>query len=138
LSGDNIGFQKGAKGSVGKGVIERTFSPEFRNRLDAWIAFKPLEMPVIERVVDKFMSELSQQLVEKRVTVELTPAARIWLAVHGFDKLYGARPMARLIQQKIKEPLAEQILFGQLQHGGSVVIDELNGELTIRSNPAES
>jgi ATP-dependent Clp protease ATP-binding subunit ClpA len=131
VSGDSIGFQKGARGSKGKGAIERTFSPEFRNRLDAWIAFEPLSFPVIEKVVDKFIAELSAQLVEKQVTVELTEAGRAWLATNGFDRLFGARPMARLIQTKVKEPLAEEILFGKLQAGGHVLIDDTSGEIAL-------
>jgi ATP-dependent Clp protease ATP-binding subunit ClpA len=140
ISGDTIGFQKGAGGSKGKGAIERTFSPEFRNRLDAWIAFESLSFSTIEKVVDKFIAELSAQLVEKQVTVELTEAGRSWLATNGFDRLFGARPMARLIQTKIKEPLAEEVLFGKLQAGGSVLIDEAGGELVLTSqdlSPAE-
>ena len=132
MSGDGIGFQKGgASGSQGKGAIERTFSPEFRNRLDAWIAFKSLAFETIEKVVDKFIAELSAQLVEKQVTIELTEAARAWLAKNGFDNLFGARPMARLIQSKIKEPLAEELLFGKLQAGGKVVVDESDGEMKL-------
>jgi len=137
LSGEKIGFKQsetsgiGGTGSKGKGAIERTFSPEFRNRLDAWIAFESLSFETIERVVDKFINELRSQLVEKKVTVELREPARAWLAHKGFDKLYGARPMARLIQSKVKEPLAEEILFGTLQAGGKVVIDEKDGELKL-------
>ncbi|MGH9762665.1 MAG: AAA family ATPase, partial [Blastocatellia bacterium] len=131
MSGASIGFQKGAKTSKGKGAIERTFSPEFRNRLDGWIAFESLAFETIEKVVDKFIAELSAQLVEKQVTIELTEGARSWLAKNGFDDLFGARPMARLIQAKIKEPLAEELLFGKLQAGGKVVVDESDGELKL-------
>jgi ATP-dependent Clp protease ATP-binding subunit ClpA len=134
LSGGGIGFQGEASqaSSMGRGVIERTFAPEFRNRLDAWIAFKPLGASEIERVVDKFISELADVLAEKKVTLELTAAGRAWLAAKGFDKAFGARPMARLIQTKIKEPLAERILFGELQGGGDVQVDAENGELVLR------
>lgn len=122
---DPEGSRRGsmAQASKAKSAIERTFSPEFRNRLDAWIQFNQLTLADVERVVDKFVDELRVQLVEKQVTLELTAAARHWLAQQGFDALYGARPMARLIQQKIKEPLAEELLFGKLQHGGQVVVD---------------
>ncbi|HKV39746.1 MAG TPA: ATP-dependent Clp protease ATP-binding subunit ClpA [Blastocatellia bacterium] len=137
LSNDSIGFQKGVTGSQGRGAIERTFSPEFRNRLDAWIAFKPLEFESVAKVVDKFISELSAQLVDKGVTVELTGAAREWLAANGFDRLFGARPMARLIQGKIREPLAEEILFGQLQGGGKVLVEQENGELKLIFDPKD-
>jgi ATP-dependent Clp protease ATP-binding subunit ClpA len=144
-SSEDIGFrtvspqgQTGARGSAstlaGKArtAVERTFSPEFRNRLDAWIQFNQLTMADVERVVDKFMGELQAQLVEKQVTIELTPAARHWLAQEGFDRLYGARPMARLIQKQVKEPLAEEILFGTLQHGGRAVVDAQAGAIVLR------
>jgi ATP-dependent Clp protease ATP-binding subunit ClpA len=114
-----------------KSAIERTFSPEFRNRLDAWIQFNQLTLADVERVVDKFVGEVKAQLEEKHVTVELTEAARNWLARQGFDRLYGARPMARLIQQKVKEPLAEELLFGTLQDGGRVVVDEKDGDIVL-------
>jgi ATP-dependent Clp protease ATP-binding subunit ClpA len=132
MSEGGIGFQKDQGKGQGRGAIERTFSPEFRNRLDGWIAFKPLNTDVIARIVDKFIAELNDQLKEKKVTVKLTDEARAWLATNGFDRLYGARPMARLIQSKIKEPLAERILFGTEQLTGEVLV-ELNGaELLLR------
>jgi ATP-dependent Clp protease ATP-binding subunit ClpA len=137
LSGKKMGFKQveqtgiGGTGSKAQGAIERTFSPEFRNRLDAWIAFEPLTFEVIERVVDKFINELRAQLVEKKVTLELTEPARAWLAQKGYDKQYGARPMARLIQAKIKEPLANEVLFGSLEKGGKVVVGEKDGELAL-------
>jgi ATP-dependent Clp protease ATP-binding subunit ClpA len=111
----------------GKTAIERTFSPEFRNRLDAWISFSQLSPEIILKVVDKFVAELASQLAEKKVTLDLVPAARLWLAEKGFDKHYGARPMARLIQDQIKRPLADAILFGNLKDGGVarvIVVDE--------------
>jgi ATP-dependent Clp protease ATP-binding subunit ClpA len=117
------GFMQNATSGQGRGIIERTFAPEFRNRLDAWIAFQPLSFDVIQQVVDKFIAELQAQLVPKNVTLELRPAGRAWLAKHGYDKAFGARPMARLISQKIKEPLVDAILFGRLALGGHVVVD---------------
>ncbi|HMB29564.1 MAG TPA: ATP-dependent Clp protease ATP-binding subunit ClpA [Blastocatellia bacterium] len=129
LSGKKLGFKQtesggiGGTGSKAQGAIERTFSPEFRNRLDAWIAFGALSPESVRRVVEKFIGELRDQLADKNVTLELTEAGRAWLAEKGFDKLNGARPMARLIQSKIKEPLANEILFGSLQGGGQVVVD---------------
>lgn len=120
----------------GKDAIERTFSPEFRNRLDAWIVFNQLTHQEIVRVVDKFIAEVREQLAEKNVSIELTPAAREWLSKKGFDRMFGARPMARLIQQKIKEPLAEQLLFGKLEHGGKVNIDVKNGEICLDCHEA--
>ncbi|HEX8179240.1 MAG TPA: ATP-dependent Clp protease ATP-binding subunit ClpA [Pyrinomonadaceae bacterium] len=133
LSAGGIGFQSNSTGrGRGRGAIERTFSPEFRNRLDAWIAFEPLSFEVIVRVVDKFIGELNAQLAEQKTTVRLSAGARAWLAEHGFDRQYGARPMARLIQTKIKAPLAEEILFGQLTAGGEVLVDVQGDELTLR------
>ena len=134
MSDAKIGFQKGQEGlsqGHGRGAIERTFSPEFRNRLDAWIAFAPLTFETIQRVVDKFIDELRAQLVEKNVELKLTDLARHWLAEHGYDKQMGARPMARLIQEKIKAPLAEEILFGRLQHGGKAVVGVPDTDLRI-------
>ena len=131
LSEGGIGFQKDAGRGHGRGAIERAFSPEFRNRLDAWIAFKPLDFEVIERIVDKFIDELNAQLKEKKVVVKLSSEARVWLAKRGFDRLYGARPMARLIQSKIKEPLAEEILFGEIQLTGEVHIEEKDDGLVL-------
>ncbi|HKX83150.1 MAG TPA: AAA family ATPase, partial [Pyrinomonadaceae bacterium] len=132
LSSGGVGFRNTSdtKGNA-KGVIERTFTPEFRNRLDAWVAFKPLDVEVIKLIVDKFVKELNGQLAEKRVIVSLDEAAREWLAKHGFDARYGARPMSRLIHDKIKQPLANEILFGKLAHGGSVVVKERNGEIAL-------
>jgi len=106
-----------------RNAIERTFSPEFRNRLDAWVAFDSLAPEVILKVVDKMVRELELQLAEKKVRIELTPEGRVWLAEHGFDRKMGARPMARLIQNEVKKPLAEKILFGELHEGGTVQVD---------------
>jgi ATP-dependent Clp protease ATP-binding subunit ClpA len=137
LSGKKLGFKQtessgiGGTGSKAQGAIERTFSPEFRNRLDAWIAFEALSPESVRRVVEKFIGELRDQLADKNVTLELTEAGRAWLAEKGFDKLNGARPMARLIQSKIKEPLANEILFGSLQGGGQVVVDTKDEELKL-------
>jgi ATP-dependent Clp protease ATP-binding subunit ClpA len=126
-----VGATGSLTGSKGRGAIERTFSPEFRNRLDAWIAFNQLSFENVIRIVDKFVAEVQTQLSEKNVTIELTDAARRWLAEKGFDKLFGARPMARLIHQQIKEPLAEEILFGKLQNGGRVRVDEKSGAIAL-------
>jgi ATP-dependent Clp protease ATP-binding subunit ClpA len=123
LSSGGVGFRNAAntKGNA-KGAIERTFTPEFRNRLDAWIPFQALDLDNIKLIVDKFVKELNGQLAEKRVLVKLTEEAREWLAVNGFDARYGARPMSRLIHDKVKQPLASEILFGKLADGGSVEI----------------
>ncbi|HEX9406276.1 MAG TPA: AAA family ATPase, partial [Thermoanaerobaculia bacterium] len=110
MSDAGMGFAPTGTTGKGRGVIKRTFAPEFRNRLDAWIAFDALSFETTERVVDKFIDELRAQLTPKSVTLELREGGRAWLAKHGYDRAFGARPMARLIQQKIKEPLVEEIL----------------------------
>lgn len=132
LSSGGVGFRNSSdtKGSA-KGAIERTFTPEFRNRLDAWVPFKALDIEIIKSIVDKFINELNGQLAEKRVLVKLTDDAREWLAKNGFDARYGARPMARLIHEKIKQPLANEILFGKLADGGSVEVDAKEDELEL-------
>jgi len=117
--------------SRGKEAIERTFSPEFRNRLDAWIVFNQLTVRDIKQVVDKFVGEVSKQLEAKKVKLSITDAAVEWFTKNGFDKLYGARPMGRLIQQKLREPLSEELLFGKLQNGGTVTVDAKENEIAI-------
>ncbi|HEX9928121.1 MAG TPA: AAA family ATPase, partial [Pyrinomonadaceae bacterium] len=133
LSSGGVGFRNAAtsKGK-GRGAIERTFSPEFRNRLDAWVAFEALDIENIKLVVDKFVKELNDQIAEKSVVVKLDESAREWLGKNGFDPKFGARPMARLIHEKIKQPLANEILFGKLEHGGEVMVKEENGELNLK------
>lgn len=132
LSSGGVGFRNSSdtKGNA-KGAIERTFTPEFRNRLDAWVPFKALDLANIKLIVDKFIKELNGQLAEKRVLVKLNETAKEWLAKNGFDARYGARPMSRLIHEKIKQPLAHEILFGKLVDGGSVVVEEKDGELVL-------
>jgi ATP-dependent Clp protease ATP-binding subunit ClpA len=103
------------------------FTPEFRNRLDAVVPFGYLPPEVVARVVDKFILQLELQLADRNVHIDLDEEARKWLTVRGYDKLYGARPMGRLVQEKIKQPLAEELLFGKLIHGGEV-------KVTIRDN----
>ncbi|MGX2039393.1 ATP-dependent Clp protease ATP-binding subunit ClpA [Methylocaldum sp. MU1018] len=127
----SIGFTQQDHSTDSMKVIERMFSPEFRNRLDAIIQFKPLNLDTIGQVVDKFMFELESQLAEKRVSVVLEPDAREWLAEHGFDPSMGARPMARVIQENIKKILAEEILFGKLSEGGIVRIGVEDGQLAF-------
>ncbi len=124
----------------GRGAIERTFAPEFRNRLDGWIVFNPLSMANILQVVDKFLNEVKERLVEKNVTVEVTEQARLWLAEHGYDKYFGARPMGRLIKEKVSVPLSEELLFGKLQHGGKVAVDaeEVSDKLTVECTPGDA
>ena len=133
LSSGGLGFRNASdtKGNA-KGVIERTFTPEFRNRLDAWVPFKALDMDVIKLIVDKFIKELNGQLAEKRVLVRLTEDALEWLAKNGFDARYGARPMSRLIHEKIKQPLANEILFGDLASGGSALVEVVGDDLVLK------
>jgi ATP-dependent Clp protease ATP-binding subunit ClpA len=131
LSAKGIGFSGETGRGTGRGAIERTFSPEFRNRLDAIVSFAALGFDSIQRVVEKFVRELEWQLVEKKVTLDLTDEARSWLAKKGYDKLLGARPMTRLIQEKVKAPLAELILFGPLAQGGTATIEVKDNELVI-------
>jgi ATP-dependent Clp protease ATP-binding subunit ClpA len=131
MSGAPLGFGAPSNAGKGKEAIEKMFSPEFRNRLDAMIVFNSLSMEIIEQVVDKFIMELDQQLNEKKVFLQLTARARRWLAERGYDPSFGARPMARLIQNEIKRVLADEILFGKLVNGGKVEVDEQQGKLAF-------
>ena len=133
LAARRVGFGSDAVRSRKRAERDRAhLQPEFRNRLDAWVAFDSLPPEVIAQVVDKFVEELDAQLAEKKVTLELTPAARAWLAENGYDRTIGARPMARLIQNEVKKPLAEEILFGELHDGGTVRVDVEPGGARLR------
>jgi ATP-dependent Clp protease ATP-binding subunit ClpA len=131
MAGRAIGFGARSTSERGNEALEKLFSPEFRNRLDATVSFAPLSPEVILQVVDKFVTELDLQLNERNVFLTLLPAARAYLAEKGYDKTFGARPMARLIQKEIKEPLANEILFGRLQNGGKVKIDVAGEQVTF-------
>ncbi|HNF09297.1 MAG TPA: ATP-dependent Clp protease ATP-binding subunit ClpA [Pseudomonadales bacterium] len=137
MSRTSIGFTKQDHSSDGMEAIRRMFSPEFRNRLDAIIPFAPLSPQVIVSVVDKFLVELQAQLDDKKVFIEVDEAARAWLAEHGYDEKMGARPMHRLIQEQIKKPLAEEVLFGALAaNGGEVKVSvDADGQLALTFNP---
>ena len=124
MSRASMGFNTQDHTSDGAEIIKKTFSPEFRNRLDAIIPFNPLDIDVIKTVVDKFLVELQAQLDEKKVQLEVSEQARNWIADKGYDKTMGARPMQRLIQENIKKPLAEEILFGQFSSRGGIVYVE--------------
>jgi ATP-dependent Clp protease ATP-binding subunit ClpA len=113
-------------------AVERLFSPEFRNRLDARLRFNPLSPRVMEQIVDKFIRELSLQLAEKKVVVEITEAARKRLAEKGFDPTFGARPLGRVIEETVKRPLTEELLFGSLENGGTATVDVADGEIVMR------
>jgi len=133
----SIGFSQQDHSSDVMEVLKRTFTPEFRNRIDAIIQFKALTPEVIGDVVNKFILELEAQLTDKNVTIEVDQAAQRWLAKHGYDPLMGARPMARLIQDKIKKALSEELLFGQLEKGGHVQVHEKDDELKLTFESAE-
>ncbi len=125
MSARTIGFGDQRKDAADKSqaAIKKFFSPEFRNRLDDIITFKSLNVDIMERIVDKFIGELNDQLAAKKVSLTLSPEARLWLAKKGHDPAYGARPLTRAIQTDLKEPLSDQILFGKLQKGGVVFVD---------------
>jgi ATP-dependent Clp protease ATP-binding subunit ClpA len=131
MSRPSIGFTEQDHSSDSGEAIKKMFTPEFRNRLDATVQFGPLDEKTIGHVVDKFIIELESQLEEKRVAIEVDEDARAWLAEHGFDKLMGARPMARIIQENIKRPLAEELLFGRLEGGGQVSIGVADDKLSF-------
>ncbi len=127
----SIGFTHQDHSGDSQEAVRRTFSPEFRNRLDAIVNFAPLDEKTIGSVVDKFIIELEAQLEDRRVTFEIDEQARAWIAERGFDALMGARPMARIIQEYIKRPLAEELLFGELANGGHVIITVGTNELSF-------
>jgi ATP-dependent Clp protease ATP-binding subunit ClpA len=121
-----------AKDTDSDKAIERLFSPEFRNRLDARLRFNALSPAVMEKIVDKFVRELSVQLAEKKVRVEITDAARKLLAEKGFDPTFGARPLGRVIEETVKRPLTDELLFGSLENGGTATVDAEGGEIVMR------
>jgi ATP-dependent Clp protease ATP-binding subunit ClpA len=132
-----IGFGRDRREGEDTAAIERTFSPEFRNRLDAVISFGPLSKAVILQVVDKFVLQLEAQLMDRNVMIELTKPAAEWLAEKGYDDRMGARPLARVIQEYIKKPLAEELLFGKLAKGGLVKVGMKDGKLDLKYEAPE-
>ncbi len=133
-----IGFGRDRREGEDTAAIERTFSPEFRNRLDATISFAPLGPETIIKVVDKFVVQLEAQLMDRNVSIELTRRAAEWLSEKGYDSKMGARPLARVIQENIKKPLAEELLFGKLSKGGLVKVDTKDGELVLSIEEPEN
>ena len=131
LAKEAIGFGRDGREGDDQDAIKRLFTPEFRNRLDAIIGFAPLAPEVVARVVEKFVMQLEAQLADRNVTIELSSAAKEWLAERGYERLYGARPLARVIQEHIKKPLAEELLFGKLTKGGSVTVTLKDGKLAF-------
>ena len=142
LSAPTIGFSEGsgaahdarvrrAADSRSKAAIEKVFSPEFRNRLDAIVTFRPLTSAVMQDIVEKFVLQLEQQLAERHVAITLTPEARAWLAVKGYDAVFGARPLGRVVQKEVRDPLTDEILFGALEQGGTVTIGLADDKLTF-------
>ena len=133
----SIGFGRGKVEGEDDKAIQRLFAPEFRNRLDAIVAFKPLGAETIRSVVTKFVLQLEAQLADRNITIELTDEATDWLAKNGFDELYGARPLARVIQEHIKKPLADDILFGRLTRGGHVKVELKDGKIAFDITPTK-
>jgi ATP-dependent Clp protease ATP-binding subunit ClpA len=130
MSTQAIGFG-GERAGDGSKAIDKLFSPEFRNRLDEIVHFVPLDPAVMERIVDKFVTDLEGQLGERRIRIHLTPGARSVLAEKGYHRDFGARPLARLIQREIKDPLSDEVLFGRLVKGGEVTVDQAGGEFVL-------
>ena len=133
LAKEAIGFGRESREGEDGDAIKRLFTPEFRNRLDATIPFAALTPEIVGRVVEKFVMQLEAQLADRNVTIELSSAAKEWLAERGYDRLYGARPLGRVIQEHIKKPLAEELLFGKLVKGGSVKVTLKDGKLEFET-----
>ena len=133
-----IGFGRGLKQGEDEEAIKKMFTPEFRNRLDATIAFSGLKPEIIALVVDKFVLELEGQLADRNVAIELTDEARRWIAEKGYDDIYGARPLARFIQEKVKKNLAEELLFGELAKGGTVIVSLGDNDLEFEFRPVKT
>jgi ATP-dependent Clp protease ATP-binding subunit ClpA len=138
ISRSNMGFTEQKNELDGMEEIKRMFTPEFRNRLDAIVQFGSLDERTLASVVDKFLMQLEMQLDEKKVTLEVDVAARRWLAEKGYDPKMGARPMSRTIQDYVKKPLANELLFGDLVRGGKVRVSVAQGELKIEVESLEA
>ena len=150
MSAGSIGFSESSSSAHGvdsrqkaaqqraRQAVEKVFSPEFRNRLDAIVTFGPLTPSVMETIVEKFILQLESQLAERRVVIALEPEARVWLAEKGYDPVYGARPLARVIQTEVRDPLTDEILFGRLENGGTVTIGANDGKLDFAYEAASA
>jgi ATP-dependent Clp protease ATP-binding subunit ClpA len=130
-----LGFGRSRREGEDTAAVEKMFTPEFRNRLDAVISFSALPMEVILQVVEKFVLQLEAQLMDRNVQIELSPEAAAWLADKGYDDKMGARPLGRVIQEHIKKPLAEELLFGKLAKGGIVQVMVQNDEIVLKIEP---
>jgi ATP-dependent Clp protease ATP-binding subunit ClpA len=133
VSDRRLGFAEAGVGRSTRGALERTFTPEFRNRLDAIVTFNALGTSEVEKVVDKQIDELRTMVAPKGIVIELDPAARAWLATKGFDRAFGARPMARLVERVIKKPLSEMLLFGSLAEGGTLLVAVEGDEIHLQA-----
>ena len=136
MARETVGFGNLTREGEDEQAVQRMFTPEFRNRLDAIVPFGYLPTEVVARVVDKFILQLELQLADRNVHIRLDDAAKAWLTEKGYDRLYGARPMGRLIQEKVKQPLAEELLFGKLVHGGEVAVKLKDNALAFEITPA--
>jgi ATP-dependent Clp protease ATP-binding subunit ClpA len=136
MARETVGFGNLSREGEDEVAVTKMFTPEFRNRLDAVVPFGYLPTEVVARVVDKFILQLELQLADRGVHIVLDDESKAWLTTKGYDKLYGARPMGRLIQEKIKQPLAEELLFGKLVHGGEVTVKMKDGALSFAIEPA--
>ena len=136
MARETLGFGQLTREGEDEQAVQKMFTPEFRNRLDAIVPFGYLPTEVVARVVDKFILQLELQLADRNVHINLDDESKTWLTAKGYDKLYGARPMGRLIQEKIKQPLAEELLFGKLVHGGEVTVKLKDGALAFEITPA--
>jgi ATP-dependent Clp protease ATP-binding subunit ClpA len=147
----NAGSREAAAGAIGfssdalhdapnrtKQAIDRLFAPEFRNRLDAIVSFRPLDPAVMEAIVEKFVRELETQLAERKIAIRLTPEARAHFARAGYDPAFGARPLSRVLQTELRDPLTDEILFGRLDRGGSVTVDFAEGKVILSPKSADS
>ncbi|MBQ9183520.1 MAG: ATP-dependent Clp protease ATP-binding subunit ClpA, partial [Neisseriaceae bacterium] len=134
MARQSIGFASGISANNGEEALKRTFTPEFRNRLDSIVSFAPLSMASITQIVEKFLAELSLQLAEQNVVAAFSDKLKSYLCEHGFDDKMGARPLRRLIQNKLRQPLADELLFGDLADGGVVDIDcDDNGNVVFHT-----
>jgi ATP-dependent Clp protease ATP-binding subunit ClpA len=131
MAKQSIGFERGLREGEDEEAIKRLFTPEFRNRLDSTIAFSHLAPDTMMLIVDKFLLQLEAQLHDRNVEIAATDAAREWLGKKGYDRAFGARPLGRVIQEHVKRPMSEEVLFGKLENGGRVTVDVKDGDVVF-------